>query len=87
MDYKIEMKEEAAQPVLAVRFRSSVTELPAQLGRIYGSIINYIQGSGGTTPLIPYVAYFNMDMQDLDLERDTRRQTSLLHSQGALRCQ
>jgi effector-binding domain-containing protein len=68
MDYKIEMKDEAAQSVLAVRFRSSVTELPAQLGRIYGSIINYIQGSGGTTPLIPYVAYFNMDMQDLELE-------------------
>jgi effector-binding domain-containing protein len=68
MEYKIEIKEEAAQPVLAVRFRSSVTELPAQLGRIYGSIINYIQGSGGTTPLTPYVAYFNMDMQDLDLE-------------------
>jgi effector-binding domain-containing protein len=68
MDYKIEVKEETTQPVLAVRFRSSVEELPAQLGRIYGSIINYIQGSGGTTPLIPYVAYFNMDMQDLDLE-------------------
>jgi len=28
MGCKIEMKEEAAQPVLAVRFRSSVEELP-----------------------------------------------------------
>jgi effector-binding domain-containing protein len=68
MDYTIELKEEAAQPVLAVRFRSPVEELPAQLGRIYGGIISYIQSSGGTTPLIPYVAYFNMNMQDLDLE-------------------
>lgn len=68
MDYKIELKEETAQPVLAVRFRSSVEELPCQLGKIYGNIINYIQKSGGTTPLMPYVAYFNLDMQDLDLE-------------------
>ena len=48
MGYKIEMKEEAAQPVLAVRFRSSVEELPDQLGRIYGNIICYIQKAGGT---------------------------------------
>lgn len=68
MDYIIEMKEEAAQPVLAVRFRSPVTELPAQLGKVFGSIISYVQQNGGTTPLIPYVAYFNLDMQDLDLE-------------------
>ncbi len=68
MDYKIEMNEQAAQPVLAVRFRSSVEDLPGQLGRIYGSIISYIQRLGGTTPLMPYVAYFNLDMKDLDLE-------------------
>ncbi len=68
MEYKIEIKEKTAQPALAVRFRSSVEELPAQLGRIYGSIIGYIQRNGSATPLIPYVAYYNMDMQDLDLE-------------------
>jgi effector-binding domain-containing protein len=68
MEYNIEMKEETAQSVLTVRFRSSVEELPAQLSRIYGSIIGYIQRKSGTTPLTPYVAYYNMDMQDLDLE-------------------
>ncbi len=68
MEYKIEIKEKTAQPALAVRFKSSVEDLPAQLGRIYGSIIGYIQRNGGTTPLTPYVAYYNMDMQDLDLE-------------------
>ena len=68
MNYKIELNEVTAQPVLAVCFRSSVEELPGQLGKIYGNIINHIQKSGGTTPLMPYVAYFNLDMQDLDLE-------------------
>lgn len=68
MDYKIEMKEEMAQPVLAVRFRSSVEDLPGQLGRIFGNIISFIQRHEGTAPLMPYVAYFNLDMKDLDLE-------------------
>ncbi len=68
MDYRIEMKEEAAQPVLAVRFRSSVEELPDQLCRIYGDVASYIQKAGGTTPVVPYAAYFNLDMKDLDIE-------------------
>lgn len=68
MDYKIELKEEKSQPVLAVRFKSSVQEVPSQLGRIYGSIINYIEKLGCTDPLMPYAAYFNLDMQDLDIE-------------------
>lgn len=68
MGYKIEMKEETAQPVLAVRFRSSVEKLPDQLSRIYGNIISYIQKAGGTTPVVPYALYFNLDMKDLDLE-------------------
>jgi len=45
-----------------------VQDLPELLGKVYGKIGQCL-GAHGAQPIgPPYVGYFNMDMQDLDLE-------------------
>ena len=69
MSYNFEVKEQAAQPVLSIRTRSSVENLPQIIGKSFGEIAGYIMGElqeqfAGP----PFTAYYNMDMQDLDVE-------------------
>ena len=68
MTLKIELTIEEAQPSLAIRFRAPAEQLPAEVGRIYGEIISYLNGMEGVFPKAAYAAYHNMDMQDLDVE-------------------
>jgi len=67
MKYQCNVEERTAQPVLTVRGRSPVQELPQFLGRAYGAIGAYLGqlGQGPAGP--PFAAYYNMDMQDLDV--------------------
>ena len=68
MDYKCEVKELSAQPVLSIRTKSAVQGLPQVLGVSLGAIAQYL-GSVGENPAgAPFVAYYNMDMQNLDIE-------------------
>lgn len=62
------IKDQPVQPVLAVRTRAAVQDLPAVLGRIYGQVAHYLGSLGEPVAGPPYVAYYNMDMQDLDIE-------------------
>ena len=55
-------------PYLAIRIRTPVSELPAKLGASYGAIMGYLVGLGGQPAGMPFTAYHNRDMQDLDLE-------------------
>jgi len=66
--YPCEMKEQDARHVLSVRFRASVQDLPRHFDRIYGSIIQYLETLGEQPTGEPFAAYFNMDMQNLDIE-------------------
>ncbi|MDI9466518.1 MAG: GyrI-like domain-containing protein [Syntrophomonadaceae bacterium] len=68
MQYQIVMEEKAAQPTIAIRTRAAVQNLPQVLGKAYGDIMNYLMEIGVQPAGAPYVGYFNMDMQDLDLE-------------------
>lgn len=67
MDYKIQIVETDAQPVLSIRTRSSLADFPKRIGSSYQAILEYmppgIQASG-----MPFVAYYNLDMEDLDVE-------------------
>ncbi|HBT15317.1 MAG TPA: AraC family transcriptional regulator [Firmicutes bacterium] len=68
MDYKIELTEEGEQPVLSMRTVTAVTNLPQELGKAYHAIIDYLQ-QNGTQPSGPaFAAYYNMDMENLDVE-------------------
>ncbi|PKM76904.1 MAG: AraC family transcriptional regulator [Firmicutes bacterium HGW-Firmicutes-15] len=68
MNYQFEFLEKAAQLVISVRTRSSVENLPQVLGGTYGLIMNYLNEIGAEPAGAPFVGYFNMDMQDLDIE-------------------
>lgn len=68
MSYKCELVEQIPQPVLSVRTRAAVGDLPKVLGEKYGKIYQYITEIGEYPAGAPFVAYYNMDMEDLDLE-------------------
>lgn len=68
MSHNCELLNRSAQPVLAVRTRASVQELPQVMGRTYGAIAQYLGQIGEHPAGPPYTAYFNMDMQALDIE-------------------
>jgi effector-binding domain-containing protein len=68
MDYACELIEREAEPVLSVRTRAAVDQLPQVMGRIYGEIMTLLDKRRGYPSGPPFAAYYNMDMQDLDLE-------------------
>jgi effector-binding domain-containing protein len=68
MDYQCELLERPSQPTLSVRFRAPVQELSQHFGRIYGGIMQYLGELGEHPTGAPFAAYYNMDMQDLDVE-------------------
>ena len=69
MEYNCELKEQPAQPTLSIRTRTVVENLPQAIGKAFGDVAQYIMGElreqfAGP----PFTAYYNMDMQDLDVE-------------------
>ena len=68
MTYQCQLLDRQSQPTLAVRTRSSVQDLPQVLGRAWGAIIQHAGRMGVQPSGPPFVAYHNMEMQDLDLE-------------------
>ncbi len=68
MSYQCEIVEQPAQPTLTIRTRTSVQELPQVLGKGYGDIAQYL-GELRMNPVgHPFVIYYNLDMQDLDIQ-------------------
>jgi len=68
MSFQCEVETQAAQPTLSIRTRTSVQELPQVFGKAYGAIAQYIGELGELAGGPPFAAYYNMDMQDLDVE-------------------
>lgn len=68
MSLKFEVLEAAAQSVISIRTRCSVENLPKVLGEAYGAIMNYLNEVGIQPSGAPFTGYFNMDMQDMDIE-------------------
>jgi effector-binding domain-containing protein len=68
MSNKCEIIERVAQPSLSIRTRAAVQDLPRLLGESYGKLMQYLGELGETPAGAPYVAYFTMDMQNLDME-------------------
>jgi effector-binding domain-containing protein len=68
MEKTIEISEKPAQPTLSVQIHASVEELPAKLGAAYRAIMQYL-GELGEDPVgPPFAAFYNMDMQNLDIK-------------------
>lgn len=68
MSYKCEVKELSTQPALSIRTRTSVQNLPQVFGETYGAIAQYLCELEEQPAGPPFAGYFNMDMQDLDVE-------------------
>lgn len=60
--------ERDAQPVLYIRGHSAATDLPNFFNKAYGTIAQYVQEAGIELVGAPYAAYYNMDMENLDVE-------------------
>jgi len=63
-----EIKEQPAMPVLSVRTRCAVAELPQVLGQTYAKIGAYLAQRGAQPAYAPFVVYYNMDMDALDID-------------------
>lgn len=68
MTHQFELRERQSQPTLVIRTRSAVQDMPQVLGQAWGAIMHYAGQKGLQPSGPPFVAYHNMDMQDLDLE-------------------
>ncbi|KAA3657756.1 MAG: AraC family transcriptional regulator [Chloroflexi bacterium] len=68
MSYNCEVKEQPAQPVLSIRTRTPVQQLPQVLGEVYGKIGQYLGERQQPPAGAPFAAYYNMDIEDLDVE-------------------
>ena len=68
MAHPFELLDRPAQPTLSVRTRTPAQNLSQVIGQAYGAIMQHA-GRLGVLPIgAPFVAYYNMDMEDLDLE-------------------
>ncbi len=68
MEYQCEIKEMPAQDTLCVRVRAKAQDLPQVMGRWFGEIGRYLVELRQPPTGMPYSGYFNMDIQDMDVE-------------------
>ncbi len=68
MSLECQINERAAQPVLSIRTRTSLAKIQQTLGYAYGAVAQYLGEMGEQHAGAPFAAYYNMDMQDLDVE-------------------
>ncbi|MGF7057977.1 GyrI-like domain-containing protein [Brassicibacter mesophilus] len=68
MNFKIELTDQPSQHVLSIRTRTSVENLPEEIGKAYNSIMQYLKEIESEPSDVPFVAYYNLDMENLDVE-------------------
>ena len=68
MDYKFELSDHLSQPVLSIHTKTPVSNLPQELGKAYGALIQYLNEIGEQPSGPAFAAYYNMDMENLDVE-------------------
>ncbi|MGD9091471.1 MAG: GyrI-like domain-containing protein [Anaerolineales bacterium] len=68
MSYEPKIIEKPEQIVLSIRTRTAVGDLPQVMGRCFGSITQYLGELGEQPAGAPFVGYYNMDMEALDVE-------------------
>lgn len=66
--YAIEVREQQYQPVMSVRTISSVSKLPLLIGETYERIMVYLKELDVNPTGPPFVCYYNLDMEHLDVE-------------------
>ncbi len=68
MEYQCDIKDQPEQPVFSLRTRSSVVALPKTLGKAFVKLEKRLKELGEQPSGAPFVAYYNMNMLNLDIE-------------------
>ncbi|MFZ5440589.1 MAG: GyrI-like domain-containing protein [Myxococcota bacterium] len=68
MDFQCTIEEQQARPTLCVKTHAPVTAMATVLGQAFSELMGVISAQGAQVVGAPYVAYRNMDMNDLDME-------------------
>lgn len=68
MNYPCELKQQPEQAVVSIRTHTPVQALPDTLGQAFDALERYLGGAGAAPAGAPFVAYYNMDMSNLDVE-------------------
>jgi effector-binding domain-containing protein len=68
MSYEIKLLELPDQPTLVIRSMLPVGKLPEFFGKAYGGIMTYLTELGEYPAGMPFGAYFNLDMNALEIE-------------------
>ncbi|HEX2945858.1 MAG TPA: GyrI-like domain-containing protein [Clostridia bacterium] len=68
MSYDFELTNQKEQPVLSIRTRTAVGNLPQEIGKAFGAVMQYLAEIGENAAGPAFAAYYNMDMENLDVE-------------------
>ena len=68
MSFKYEIKDQKAQSVASIRARTSISHLPDLIGKSYLEIGKHLGETGGICTGAPFAIYYNMDINDMDVE-------------------
>ena len=68
MPHNCERLQQGSQPVISIKTRVPVQELPRALGSAFQTLEEYLREVGEAPVGPPYVAYTNMDMTNLEIE-------------------
>jgi len=68
MNFEITLMEQGKQNTLSIRQRTNLESLPGLIGEVYMKILKYMEELGLTPTEAPFTAYYNLDMNDLDVE-------------------
>jgi len=68
MSFKYEIKEQKIQSTVSIRTRTSLSQLPDLIRKSYEDISKHILETGGVCSGAPFAIYFNMDINDIDVE-------------------
>ncbi len=82
MAYTCTTEKQGKQAVLSIRTRVPAEKLPQKIGESYMTIAKHLETLGEHPSGAPYVAYYNMDMTDLDVEIGMPTALQLPEGQG-----
>lgn len=68
MSFNCELLKLTSRPTLSIRTRTTAQDIPQVFGKGYGEIAKYIEEVKEPPPAAAFAIYYNMDMQDLDVE-------------------
>ena len=68
MSYNFELTNQKEQPILSIRTRTAVGNLPQEIGKAFGAVMQYLGEIGENATGPAFAAYYNMDMENLDVE-------------------